>query len=145
MTTDETLHDLAALGAARRSMGERSPDQISTRLTSTGLLVCTFRYPCGHEHATALLTPPKECPACRKERYARDNEEALRRRLLSLMARSAAERAERAHVYRKRHLICRLCFLSRAADAKTLCEAHAGIFSWRDPWRGFKIENGGAA
>ena len=111
-------------------------EHIATRQTETGLVVRRYRYPCGHEAETALVTPPKMCPTCREERWEREREESERRRILAQTRRSAAEEAERAHDYGKRHMICQRCVDSRAADAKTLTKAHAQIFS-REEIRGF--------
>jgi len=153
---DEILVILEEQGAARRALGERlrrerEPTPASVRAerdpldakligegaAAHGTRVYHWRYPCGHDHATTLLTPPRNCPTCRGERYARDDEELLRHRIRALDARNAADQAERAHTYRRPHLICQRCVDSRSADALTLTEAHAGIFSKRTP-RGFK-------
>ena len=104
-------------------------EHIATRQTETGLVVRRYRYPCGHEAETALVTPPKMCPTCREERWEREREESERRRILAQTRRSAAERAERAHAYGKRHWVCGHCVLSRGVDAAALTEAHAQIFS----------------
>ncbi|HLE79710.1 MAG TPA: hypothetical protein VJA25_00275 [Dehalococcoidia bacterium] len=138
---DEVLVILEQQGAERRRLGEelleQRPHLVSEATTALGSHIYHWRYPCGHEHRTMLLTPPRNCPTCRGERYARDDEELLRHRIRALDARNAADQAERAHTYRRPHLICQRCVDSRSADALTLTEAHAGIFSKRTP-RGFK-------
>src|SRR3990167_4243000 len=151
---DDVLVILEQQGEERRQLGERlrrerepsERDPLGPKLiwytrgegaAAHGMRVYQWRYPCGHEHRTMLLAPPRNCPTCRGERYARDNEELLRHRIRALDARNAADQAERAHTYRRPHLICQRCVDSRSADALTLTEAHAGIFSKRTP-RGFK-------
>ena len=99
--------------------------------------VRTWRYECGHEYQGILLTPPKECTACRQARYTRETEEAALGRVAVLNARRAVEEANRAHDYGKRHLICERCFLSRQVDAYALTEAHADMFAPK-PVRGFQ-------
>jgi len=153
---DEILVILEEQGAARRALGERlrrerEPTPASVRAerdpldakligegaAAHGTRVYHWRYPCGHDHATTLLTPPRNCPTCREERYARDNIEALRRHAATVPLREATDRAVSAHTYHGPHMICQRCVDSRSADAKALCEAHAAIFSKRIP-RGFK-------
>jgi len=98
----------------------------------------TYRYSCGHERQTALLTPPKQCPSCLEARYARDNEEAQRRRLLVLMARRARDEAENAHNYRKPHLICSYCVASLNVNVSWFCAGQANIFNEPKTPRGFR-------
>ena len=114
-----------------------SPELLSIENRPHGKQVRTYLYECGHTHPTVLLTPPKDCLACKQERFALMRPAEEQRRVRALNARSAVERANRAHDYGKRHLICERCFASRAADAKTLTEAHADIFSYRDPFDWF--------
>jgi len=68
---------------------------------------------------------------------SRAPQEAERRRVVAQNRKRAAERAENAHDYGKRHWICRYCIQSRGADAYALGEGHASIFDKRIP-RGFK-------
>jgi len=138
MPNQDITDTLKELGADRRDLGKSlMPTQISTHQTLSGLLVRRFEYECGHRHDTALLTPPKACPACRDLRHKREREEAERRRVVAQNRKRAAERAENAHDYGKRHWICRYCIQSRGADAYALGEGHASIFDKRIP-RGFK-------
>ena len=109
-------------------------EQIAARTRSTGLLVRTFRYPCGHEHDTALLTPPRECPKCR---YARDREELAAKWERNQNRKSATEKAESAHDFGKPHMVCYYCVESIKADMYAFGERLADIFSKRIP-RGFK-------
>ena len=149
---DETLHDLAALREreptpasvrnerdpkTRALAREAMPELLSIENRPTGSPVRTYLYQCGHQHATILLAPPKDCPACREARFARGDQEALLRRTLVLMARTAAERAETAHAHGKPHLICERCVDSVKADVGVACERLASIWSKRVP-RGFR-------
>lgn len=127
--TDDALHQLAVIGAARRAMGERlMPTQIATRTTPSGLLVRKWRDEYGHEWETILKSPPN-CPTCREARWAREREERDRRDVLARNRRRASEEAGIAHNFGGRHLICLYCCESRASDAKTLTEACASMFS----------------
>ena len=116
---------------------EAEAELISVENRPHGTPVRTYRYRCDHEHRTALLTPPKECPTCRTARFEQMKPIEQERRTRYLNAQRAAERAENAHTYRKRHLVCRLCVLSRQVDAYALTEAHAGMFGKSVP-HGFK-------
>ena len=126
----------------RQAMAEREPtpaaelQSIQNRPGHSPLR--TFKYDCGHEHVTALLSPPKDCQHCRTLRWLAGDAERRRRAMLAKNRTAACEEAGRAHNYGKPHLICLYCVESRAVDAKALTEAHAGIFSKRDV-RGFKF------
>jgi len=114
-----------------------SPEQVSSHKTLSGLVVRRWRDEFGHEWDTILNGPPKACPTCRDARFARETEEAERRRAILQNRRSATERAENAHAYHSAHWICQFCVLSRSSDAHMLTEAHASMFSQRK-LRGFK-------
>ena len=114
-----------------------TPELVSVQDREGHSPVRVYRYECDHEHSTALLTPPRECPDCRQERYTRETEAGALGRVAVLNARRAVEEANRAHDYGKRHLICERCFLSRQVDAYALTEAHADMFAPK-PVRGFQ-------
>src|SRR3990167_8223956 len=104
---------------------------ISVENRPHGTTIRTYRYPCDHEHRTALLIPPKECLTCKAARFERMKPLEQERRTRYLNAQRAAERAEKAHTYRKRHLVCRWCVMSRLVDAYALTEAKEGMFEKR--------------
>jgi len=134
----EVTDTLKELGADRRELGKSlMPTQISSHQTLSGLLVRRWQWECGHVYDSALLTPPKACPTCRDARHAREREGLVAKWERNQNRTIAAERAEKAHDFGKPHIVCARCVDSRAVDAKTLCEAHASMFSQRK-LRGFK-------
>ena len=131
---DDVLVLLQEAGADRRALGATL---LSIQNREGHSALRTFGYECGHTTCTALLSPPKDCPACRQMHYAYLDGLEIKRRMLNLHRRQAAERAEKAHTYGKPHLICELCVVSRSADAKALAAICAGMFSPRRI-RGFR-------
>ena len=119
--------------------GDVMTELISVENRPHGTPIRTYRYRCDHEHRTTLLIPPKECLTCKAARFERMKPLEQERRTRYLNARRAAERAEKAHTYGKRHLVCWLCVLSRQVDAYALTEAHAGMFGKSVPL-GFKAK-----